>query len=64
MHDFIMLNALRDSETTRAAISLATAEFRGAFTTTNGSQLLDPDMPGASDLDRCSRHLKRKAGGI
>jgi acetyl esterase len=33
IHDFMRLNALRDSESTRAAISLATAALRRAFGT-------------------------------
>jgi acetyl esterase len=33
MHDFMMLSALRETETTRAAMSLAAAAFRGAFGT-------------------------------
>jgi acetyl esterase len=33
MHDFMMLAALRDSETTRAALSLAASTFRRAFGT-------------------------------
>jgi acetyl esterase/lipase len=33
MHDFMMLAALRDSETTHAAMSLAAATFRRAFAT-------------------------------
>jgi acetyl esterase len=33
IHDFMRLNALRDSESTRAAISLATAALRRAFAT-------------------------------
>jgi len=33
IHDFMRLNALRDSESTRAAISLATAALRRAFDT-------------------------------
>jgi acetyl esterase len=33
IHDFMRLNALRDSESTRAAITLAVAAFRGAFGT-------------------------------
>ena len=33
IHDFMRLNALRDSESTRAAISLAVAELRRAFGT-------------------------------
>jgi acetyl esterase len=33
MHDFMMLNALRDSESTRAAMDLAAAAFRRAFGT-------------------------------
>jgi acetyl esterase/lipase len=33
IHDFMRLNALRDSESTRAAISLATAALRSAFDT-------------------------------
>lgn len=35
MHDFMMLAALRDSETTKAAMSLASATFRRAFGTDN-----------------------------
>jgi hypothetical protein len=31
MHDFMNLNGLRDTETTRAAINLAAATFRRAF---------------------------------
>ena len=31
MHDFMMLNALRDSESTRAAMDLAAAALRRAF---------------------------------
>ncbi|HEU5213232.1 MAG TPA: alpha/beta hydrolase [Gaiellaceae bacterium] len=34
MHDFMMLAALRDTETTRAAIDLAASTFRRAFGTT------------------------------
>jgi len=33
MHDFMMLAALRDTETTRAAIHLAASSFRRAFAT-------------------------------
>ena len=33
MHDFMMLAALRDTETTRAALSLAASTFRRAFVT-------------------------------
>jgi len=33
MHDFMMLAALRDTETTRAAMSLAASTFRRAFQT-------------------------------
>jgi acetyl esterase len=33
MHDFMMLNALRDTETTRAAMNLAASTFRRAFST-------------------------------
>ena len=33
MHDFMMLAALRDTETTRAAIDLAASTFRRAFGT-------------------------------
>jgi acetyl esterase len=33
IHDFMRLNALRDSESTRAAISLAVAALRRAFGT-------------------------------
>ena len=36
MHDFMMLNALRDTETTRAAMSLAASTFRRAFGTDHG----------------------------
>jgi len=32
MHDFMMLNALRDTESTRAAIDMAASAFRRAFT--------------------------------
>ena len=31
MHDFMMLNALRETESTRAAMDLAAAAFRRAF---------------------------------
>jgi hypothetical protein len=33
MHDFMTLNALRDTETTRAAMNLAASTFRRAFGT-------------------------------
>jgi hypothetical protein len=31
MHDFMMLNALRDTESTRGAMDLAASVFRRAF---------------------------------
>ena len=37
MHDFMMLNALRDTETTRAAMSLAASTFRRVFFGTDHS---------------------------
>ena len=36
MHDFMMLAALRDTETTRAAMNLAASTFRRAFATSPG----------------------------
>jgi acetyl esterase/lipase len=36
MHDFMMLDALRDTESTRAAITLAASAFRRAFAATAG----------------------------
>jgi acetyl esterase len=41
MHDFMMLSALRDTETTRAAMSLAASAFRRAFGTDSGQRDLD-----------------------
>jgi len=43
MHDFMMLNALRDTETARAAMNLAASTFRRAFGT---------DHPSSSDAKR------------
>jgi hypothetical protein len=36
MHDLMMLNALRDTESTRAAMDLAASTFRRAFGTDGG----------------------------
>jgi len=63
IHDFMRLNALRDSESTRAAISLAVAALPRASARSNGQEGTTDDGQGSSSPENAGRRARRNASG-